>query len=408
MSVNPNPRGDSKIRSGKRRGWMRDELKKSTTLGRIQKAIEQIDEREQNKPGQTEGIMRALRCMGFKQDIIEEAYEHFLEEKGQLELKVGTPLRLDHECRISRTLDSRLLGTEPIAVNGTFVEGWQRKMINKKLASVEFPFMLRVRRESGSLPPNELPLTKEAVKERTLLTLEKQRENMFNNLVVLMHDQSAANRKDPTMKLLSKNSRKAINSLHWVNKNMKVQVKVDQNDKRSNREIYSELVSIRNGLGELPEYTKRMFDLITNSWEQDRKSQMFIIAAVIVDSQLANNYEINVDVALIIASYCTPYGMPAPKIPEMNLDWLDKGFCSVNGSDESEKRLSSSDEKAYLARGKVMSCPTSSEVESKSEEENAVLEKSITLPLETRRLSMFSRFRSGKLLIGLRSRRRSK
>jgi len=388
MSVNPNPRGDSKIRSGKRRGWMRDELKKSTTLGRIQKAIEQIDEREQNKPGQTEGIMRALRCMGFKQDIIEEAYEHFLEEKGQLELKVGTPLKLDHECRISRTLDSRLLGTEPIAVNGTFVEGWQRKMINKKLASVEFPFMLRVRRESGSLPPNELPLTKEAVKERTLLTLEKQRENMFNNLVVLMHDQSAANRKDPTMKLLSKNSRKAINSLHWVNKNMKEQVKVDQNDK-SNREIYSELVSIRNGLGELPAYTRRMFDLITDSWEQDRKTQMFTIAAVIVDSQLANNFEINVDVALIIASYCTPYGMPAPKIPEMNLDWLDKGFCSVNGSDESEKRLSSS-------------------VESKSEEECAVLKKSNSQPVETRRLSMFSRLRSGKLLIGLRNRRRTK
>jgi len=391
MNVNPNPRGDSKIRSGKRRGWMRDELKRSTTLARIQKAIEQIDEREQDKPGQTEGIMRALRCMGFKQDIIEEAYEHFLEEKGQLEIEVGTPLRLDRECNISRTLDSRLLGTEPIAVNGTIVEGWPRKMIQKKLASVEFPFMLRVRRELGSLPPNELPLTKEAVKERTLLTLEKQRENMFNNLVVLMHDQSAANRKDPTMKLLSKNSRKAINSLHWVNKNMKEAVKAEQNEseKKSNREIYSELVSIRNGLGELPAYTRRMFNLITDSWEHDRKNKIFTIAAVIVDSQLAHNYEINVDVALIIASFCMPYGMPAPKIPEMNLDWLDKGFCSVNGSDESEKRLSSS-------------------VESKSEEESAELKKSNTLPLETRRQSMFSRLRSGKLLIGLRNRRRTK
>merc|ERR550534_467481 len=340
MSVNP--RGDSKIRSGKRRS----------------------------------------------QDIIEEAYEHFLAEKGQLEVKVGTPLTLDRQCRVSRTLDRRLVGTEPIAVDGSMVEGWPRKRIQKKLMSVEFPFTLRVRRDIGSVPPNELPLTKEDVKERTLITLEKQRENMFNNLVVLMHNQSAANRKDPTMKLLSKNSRKAINSLHWVNKNMKVQVKVDQNDK-SNREIYSELVSIRNGLGELPAYTRRMFDLITDNWELDRKNQMFSIAAVIVDSQLANNYGINVDVAMIIASFCTPYGMPAPKIPEMHLDWIDKGFCSVNGSDGSEKRLSTS-------------------VESKSEDESAVLEKMSSLPLETRRRSMFSRLRSGKLLIGLRTRRRSK
>jgi len=388
MSVNP--RGDSKIRSGKRRSQMREELRKSTTIGRIQKAIEQINYREQRKPGQSEGIIRALRCMGFKQDIIEEAYEHFLAEKGQLEVKVGTPLMLDRESRVSRTLDSRLLGTEPIVVDGSIVEGWPRKRIQKKLMSVEFPFTLRVRRDVGTLPPNELPLTKEAVKERTLITLEKQRENMFNNLVVLMHDQSAANRKDPTMKLLSKNSRKAINSLHWVNKNLKVQVKVDQIDK-SNREIYSELVSIRNGLGELPAYTRKMFDRITDSWEQDRKEQMVAITSIIVDSQLADNYGINVDVALIIASYCTPYGMPAPKIPESHIDWFDKGTSSIAGSDESEKRLSCS-------------------VQSKSEEEIQIMEKKITPALEPRRpaTSMFSRLRSGKLLAGLRSRSRSK
>jgi len=386
MSVNP--RGDSKIRSGKRRSQIREELRRSTTLGRIQKAIELISFREQRKPGHSEGIIRALRRIGFKQDIIEEAYEHFLAEKGQLEVKVGTPVTLDRQCRVSRTLDRRLLGTEPIAVNGTMVEGWPRKQIQKKLMSVEFPFTLRVQRDIESVPANELPLTKEAVKERTLITLEKQRENMFNNLVVLMHNQSAANRKDPTMKLLSKNSRKAINSLHWVNKNMKVQVQVDQIDK-SNREIYSELVSIRNGLGELPAYTRKMFDLITDSWEQDRKVQMLAITSVIVDSQLAEHYGVNVDVALIIAAYCTPYGMPAPKIPETSIDWFDKRTSSIVTSDESEKRSSTS-------------------AVSKSEEEIRIELNKITPPLDprTQERTLFSRLRSGRLLSGLRVRRR--
>jgi len=385
-----NPRSSSKTRSGKRRSQIREELRRSTTLGRIQKAIEQINYREQRKPGQTEAITRALRRIGFKQDIIEEAYEHFLAERGQLEVKCGTPLTLDRECIVRRTLDPRLLGSEPVVVNGSIVEGWPRKRLQKKLRSVEFPFRLRVRRDLLGLPPDELPLTKEAVKERTLLTLEKQQEDMFKNLVVLMHNQSAANRKDPTMKLLSKNSRKAINSLHWVNKHLKVQVNVDQLEK-SNREIYSDLVGVRNGLGQLPAYTRRMFDLITNSWEQDRKEQMLAITSIVVDTQLAHNYGMNVDVALIIAAYSTPYGMPSPKIPDKSVDWY-KRTSSARDSDVSWKRLSTSRE-------------------SKSEEDSIKIEeKKVTPPPEPRRAetSMFSRLRSGKLLAGLRGRRWSK